>query len=234
MKRWPLLLPPLAVSTSPSRSHHSSSSIVVKSPSRRSLPSSCCRHAVHYRSAAPSITVHLPSRCPSPPIAVVLSVHRRRARAVPRRRGAVAPSLAVEEPSRCPLPSRRCRAVHCRRAPYLAIKEPSAMSTDDSGHSSRPSNLQASCQAGCRVASPHAAASHLPAPLTLIAAIAFRASRPSSWLSRLLDSHAATSHLPAPPPLITPSRPLVMPISGLSSGWLRRSFSSRRRHLSAG
>ena len=37
------------------------------------------------------------------------------------------------------------------------------MSTDDSCHSSRPS--QASRPAGCRVASPHAAASHLPAPL---------------------------------------------------------------------
>ena len=46
-------------------------------------------------------------------------------RAVPHRRGAVAPSLAVKEPS----------AV----APYLIIKEPLAVSTDNSGHSSRPS-----------------------------------------------------------------------------------------------
>jgi hypothetical protein len=52
-------------------------------------------------------------------------------------------------------------------------------------------------------------------------------------LSRLLASHTATSHLPAPPPLIAPSPPLVTPISGLSSGWLRRRLSSRRRHLSA-
>ena len=132
MTRWPLLLPPPAVSTSPSRSRRSSSPIVVKSPSRHSSPSSC-RRAVHRRSAAPSITVHLPSRCPSPPIAVVLSVHRRRARAVPCRRGAVA---------RRPSPSRSRRAIHCCRgavAPYLTIKEPSAVSTDDSGHSSRPS-----------------------------------------------------------------------------------------------
>jgi hypothetical protein len=75
----------------------------------------------------------------------VLSVHRRRAHAVPRRRGSIAPSLAVEEPLRHPLPSR------------------SRVSTDDSGHSSRPS--QASRLDGCRVASPHSAAFHLPAPL---------------------------------------------------------------------
>ena len=117
MTRWPLLLPPPAVLTSPSRSRRSSLSIFVKSPSRRSSPSSC-RRAIHRRSAASSITVHSPSCSPSLPIAVVLTVHRRRARAVPRRRGAVAPSIAieepwlapsiavaVEEPSRCPLPS---------------------------------------------------------------------------------------------------------------------------------
>jgi hypothetical protein len=43
MTCWPLLLPPPAVSTSPSRSRRSSSSIVAKSPSRRSSPSSCRR-----------------------------------------------------------------------------------------------------------------------------------------------------------------------------------------------
>jgi len=156
MTRWPLLLPLPAVSTSPSRLRRSSSSIVTKSPLHHSSPASC-RRAVHRRSAAPSITVHLPSRCPSPPITVVLSVHHCRARAIPCRReavarcpspprsrhavphsrGAVAPSLAVEEPSR----SRR--AVHCHRGAvtpyYLTIKEPSAVWTDDSGHSSRPS-----------------------------------------------------------------------------------------------
>jgi len=144
MTCWPLLLP--------SRSHRSSSSIVVKSPLRHSLPSSCCR-AVYRHSVAPSITVHLPSRCPSPPIAVVLSVHCQSARAVPCRRGAVvhrpspprshrAVPHTIEEPSRRPSPSRSRRAVHCRRgavAPYLTIKELSAVSTDDSGHSSRPS-----------------------------------------------------------------------------------------------
>ena len=81
-------------------------------------------------------------------LAVVLSVHRRRARAVPcrrgaipRRRGAVTPSLTVKEPSRRPSPSRSRRTVHCRRgavAPSLAVKKPSAVSTDDSGYSSRP------------------------------------------------------------------------------------------------
>ena len=43
MTCWPLLLPPPAVSTSPSLSRRSSSSIVAKSPSRRSSPSSCRR-----------------------------------------------------------------------------------------------------------------------------------------------------------------------------------------------
>jgi hypothetical protein len=110
MTRWPLLLPPPAVSTSPSHSLRSSSSIIIKSPSHRSSPSSC-RRAVHRRSAAPSITVKLPSHCPSPPIAVVLSVHRRRARGVPCRGGAItrrpSPSWgAVEELSRRTSPSR--------------------------------------------------------------------------------------------------------------------------------
>ena len=111
MTCWPLLLQPPAVLTSPSHLRRSSSSIIVKSPSRRSSPSSC-RRAVHRRSAAPSsITIHLPSRCPSPPIAVVLSVHRRHARAVPCRRGAVA---------RRPLPSRSRRAIpHHRGAVAL-------------------------------------------------------------------------------------------------------------------
>jgi len=143
MMHWPLLLPPPAVSTSPSRSCHSSSSIVVKSPSRNSSPSSC-RRAVHCHSTALSITVYSPSRCPSPPIAVVLSVHCRRARAVPRRRGAVAPSLTVEEPSRRPSPSRSRRAIHCRRgafAPYLTIKELSAVLTDDFATRLTPTSL---------------------------------------------------------------------------------------------
>ena len=146
MTHWPLLLPPPAVSTLPLRLRRSSLFIVVKSPSHHSLPPSCCRHAVHRRSAAPSITIHLPSRCPSPPIAVVLSVHCRAveepSRAVPHRRGAVTPSLTVEEPLRRPLPSRSRHAVHCRRGavmPYLTIKEPLAVSADDSGHSSHPS-----------------------------------------------------------------------------------------------
>jgi hypothetical protein len=132
--------------------------------SRRPSPSRSRRAVPRRRGAiAPSIAVAIeePSRRPSP---------SRSRRAVPRHRGAVALSIAVaaEEPSRCPSPSRSRCTVHCRRgavAPYLAIKEPSAVSTDDSdfGHSSRPS--QASRPDGCRVASPHAATFHLPAPL---------------------------------------------------------------------
>jgi hypothetical protein len=221
MARWPLLLPPPAMSTSPSRSRRSSSSIVIKSPSRRSLPSSCHR-AVHHRPSplcSRSIAAALP-----PSLAV-----EEPSRSVPCRRGAVAPSLTIEEPSHRVSPSRSHRPVHCCRgavAPSLAVKKPLAVPTDDSGHLSRPPKPLV------RVASHHAAASHLPSPL--IVAIAFRASHPSGWLSRLLASHATISHLPAPPPLIAPSPPLVTPISGLSSGWLRRRLSSRRRHLSAG
>ena len=141
MMRWPLLLPQPAVSTAPLRSRRSSLSIVVKSPSRHSSPSSCCC-ADHRRIAAPSITVHSKSRGPLPPITIVLSVRRRCARAVPRRRGAVAPSLTVQEPLRRPSLLRSRRAVHCRQgavAPYLTVNEVSAMSADDSGHSSCPS-----------------------------------------------------------------------------------------------
>ena len=103
------------------------------------LPS---RSAVVPRPPSP---LYSPSRRPSPPIAVVLSVHRRRARAIPCRRGVITPSLAAEEPLRCPLPSR------------------SRVLTDSSGHSSRPS--QASCPDGCPVSSPHSTDFHLPVPL---------------------------------------------------------------------
>jgi hypothetical protein len=95
------------------------------------LPSSCCRSgAVPHRHAAPSITLNLPSCHPSPHIAVVLSVHRHRARAVPRRRGAVATSIAVKEPLRRPLPllSRSHHAVPRNGGaivPSIAVEEPS-------------------------------------------------------------------------------------------------------------
>jgi len=147
MTHWPLLLSPPAVSTSPSRSRHSSLSIVVKSPLRHSSPSSCHR-AVHRRSAAPSITVHSPSRCQLPHIAVVPPVHRRRARAVPcrqgafarcrtvshhrgavpRRRGAVTSSIAAEEPSRHTSPPRShqpCRLMN----PATRLAPPSLSSS---------------------------------------------------------------------------------------------------------
>ena len=142
MSCWPLPLPPPAVSTSPARSQCSSSSFVVESPSRRPSLSSCCR-AVHRHCAAPSITVKSPSCRPSPPIVVVLLVHRRRplclrrplpsrrCRAISRRRGAIAPSIAVEKPPHCPSLSRSCRTIHCHLGsvtPSLAFKDPSAVS----------------------------------------------------------------------------------------------------------
>jgi len=72
--------------------------------------------------------------------------------------------------------------------PYLAIKEQSAMSTDDSGHSSRPS--QASRTDGCRVSSPHAAAFHLPAPLITA----------SPFVSLICPAGCCVSSLLTPPP----------------------------------
>jgi len=104
------------------------------------------------------------------------------------------------------------------------------VSTEDSGHSSHPS--QASRPAGCRVTSPlHSAAFHLLTPL--IAALPFvpLVCLAGCHVSSFLTPHPATSHLLAPPPLIAPS-PLVTPLSGLLSSWLRRPLSSRRRHIS--
>ena len=154
MTRWPLLLPPPAVSTSPSRLRRSSLSIVVKSPSRRSSPSSC-RRAVYRRSAEPSITDHSPLRCPSPPvcsqsIAAALALSHaveELSRAVPRHQGAVAlsltiedaPSLAVKEPVRRLSPSRsRCAAPRRQGAvtPCIAVEEPSRRTS--SSRSRRP------------------------------------------------------------------------------------------------
>ena len=176
MTRWPLLLPPSAVLTSPLRSRRSSSSIVVKSPSRHSSPSSCCR-AVHRRSAcrpSPSIR-HRAVHCHLSPLCSLSRSHH-------------ALSLAVEEPSCRPSPSRSCRAAPRRRgaiAPSIAIEEPSCRTSPSRSHcpcrlttpATRLAPQASRRPAGCRVASPHAAVSHLPAPL--IAAIAFRASCPS-------------------------------------------------------
>jgi hypothetical protein len=94
--------------------------------------------------------------------------------------------------------------------------------TDNSGHSSCPSKPLV------RLVPPPSICRRLslrPSPFVPLV-------RPADC--PVLASHAATSHLPAPPPLIAPSPPLVTPISGLSSGWLRRRLSSRRRHLSTG
>jgi hypothetical protein len=119
MTRWPLLLPPPAVSTSPSRLRRSLSFIVVKSPSRRSSPSSC-RRAVHHRPFTIALSIAAHRRCalsPSPPLL------RRPLPSRSRR----APSLAIEEPSRRPSTSRSRRVVPRRlgaAASSLAVKEP--------------------------------------------------------------------------------------------------------------
>ena len=116
----------------------------------------------------PSLSVKLPSRSCRPS---------------PSRRGlhhplfAITPSIAAHRRfalgpsppcSRRPLPSRSHHAVPPLRGAVAPLPSrshwvPSAVSTNDSGHSSRPS--QASRPDGCRVASPHSAAFHLPVPL---------------------------------------------------------------------
>ena len=98
------------------------------------------------------------------------------------------------------------------------------MLTDDSGHSSRPSQVVVALPL---LTLPPPICRRLSLQHRLLCLLSVRR------VARLLASHAATSHLPAPPPLITPL-PLVTPLSGLSSGWLRRRLSSHRRHLSAG
>jgi hypothetical protein len=93
MPCWPLLLPPPAVSTStstlPSRSRGSSPSVVVESPL-------CYGRAFPRHHAAPSITLNLPSRRPSPLCSWSIAA-------------ALVPCLAVEEPSRRTSPSRSRR-----------------------------------------------------------------------------------------------------------------------------
>ena len=104
MPRWPFALiagcVDIAIALAPS-----SSSIIVESPSRRPLPSSCHR-AIHRRCATSSISVNSSSCHPSPPICC---------------------ALGLSPPhSRCPLPSRSRHAVHCRRGAValpLAIEE---------------------------------------------------------------------------------------------------------------
>jgi hypothetical protein len=99
----------------------------------------------------------------------------------------------------------------------------SSVSAVRSGYLSRPS--QASRPDGCRVASPHSAAFHLPVPL--IAASPFvPLVRPAGCrVSSLLTPPPPICRLSAPPPLIAPS-PLIAPLSGLSSSWLRHRLSS--------
>ena len=179
-----------ALSPSPLRLRHPS-----PTRSRRAVPR-------HQGAVVPSIAVAVkePSHHPSP---------SRSRCAIPRRRGAITSSIsvAVKEPLHRPSPSRSHCTVHCCRGvvvPFLTIKEPLAVSTDDSGHSSRPS--QASCPDGCHVASPHAAAFHLPAPL--IVALPF-----------LPLVHPAGCHVSS---LLTPPPPICW---RLRLSWRRRLLS---------
>ncbi len=162
------------------------------------LSSSLCSQSIAVE-LAPSLTAEEPSRHPSPP---------RSRRAIPRRRGAIMLSMAIKELSRRPLPLRSSCAIYCRRGavtPSLAVTEPSAVLTGcpHSGESRHQHSSLATPLPGllygwlshclssrCRL--PSAGASHCNIP--------FHASRPTSWLSHILDSHAATSHLLVPLP----------------------------------
>ncbi len=103
---------------SPSRSRPSLSIRLLLSSRRRSVH--CCpsllsrRRAVHRRRTTPSITIKSPLRHPLLSIAVAITVHQRRTRAIPRhpssprsphafhhRQVAIAPSITVH---RCPSP----------------------------------------------------------------------------------------------------------------------------------
>jgi len=250
MPCWPLLLPPPAVPTVPSRpsslSRHCTvprcQVAVAVTPSLAVVPRhpspSICHRAVHRRpSPLCSLSIAgalMPSLTNEEPSIRPLLSRSHRAVHCRRCRGAIAPSLPVEEPSRRPSPSRSRCAVHCRRgavAPYLAIKEPSAVSkflltTPSTRHAPTRPLVQ------MVVALPL-----LTPPLSICRRLSLRHRLlclcPSGWLSRLLASHAATSHLPAPPPLIAQS-PLDTPLSGLSSSWfLMHRLSSRRHHISA-
>jgi len=155
------------------------------------------------------------SRCPSP---------SRSRRTIHCHRGAVVLSLAIKELSRRPLPLRSRRAIPRRHGAIGRVDGPPSQWPESS-----PTFVTRHVPPRPRLRLvrrlPSASASHC--------GIAFRASHPSGWLSRLLASHAATSHLPVPPPLITLS-PLITPLLGLLSGWLRHHLSSRHRHQSAG
>ena len=159
------------------------------------------------RRPLPSRSRHTPSVAVNEP-SRHLSPSRSRC-AVPCRQGAVTPFIAVEEPSRCTSPSRSRRP--CRLTTPATRLAPPSLS---SGWLSRCLSSR------CRL--PSAGASHCGHRLSCLSSV------------RPIVPSPCFSHLPAPPPLIAPSPPLVMPISGLSSGWLRPRLSSRRRHLSAG
>ena len=141
--RWRLSLPSPAAPTSPSCSRRSSSSIAIKLPSQRPLPSSC-RRIVHHRQVAiaPSIVIH--HRCarglyPSRSCRSSSSIPVESPSSIPLPSIAVE-SIAVEWPSRRPSPS-SCRrvvhhrqvtiAVHCRQSvhccPTVAVTPSNAI-----------------------------------------------------------------------------------------------------------
>jgi hypothetical protein len=86
-------------------------------------------------------------------------------------------------------------------------------------HLSRPS--QASRPAGCHIASPHAAVSHLLAPLIV--------PLPLVPLVRLIVTAGCVNGLPLQCQSCHQHLSLVTPLPGLSSGWLSRCLFSRRR-----
>jgi hypothetical protein len=186
-----LSLPPLAVSTTPSeRSRRSSSSILVEcrvtiAPSLAVKLLSC--RALHHCQVAIVSSIAANRLCALGPS---LSRLRRPSPSRSRHavhclcRGAAVPSIAIKEPSRCPSPSRIRRS--SRRAALTL-----AGVVTNIRHSSRPS--QASCPAGCCVASPHASRRRLPSAGASHCGIASCASRPADC--------RVSSLLTPPPPI---------------------------------
>ena len=201
-------------------------SLAIEFLLRRPLPS---RRPVHHRPVAIVLSIAFHCRCalgrPSPSSSRP-PLPSRSHRAVPRHREAVTASLAIEELSHRPLPSRSCRAVPRHHGAIGRVDRPPSQWPESSPTSvtrHTPPGLASGWLSRCLSSCcrlPSAGASHC--------GIAFRAFCPSGWLSRFLASHAATSHLSAPPPLIAPS-PLVTPLLGLSSGWLRRIIENSQR-----
>ena len=252
MPRWRLSLPPPAAPISPSRLHRSSSPIAVNSPSRGPLMSSCSR-AVHHH-PSPSITVHRHAvHHRQVAIAPSLSVHHHCNRSPSTSRSrCLSPYITITEPSRHPSPPRSRRAIHCcRAAPSLTVEEPSIAVNPSTAFKSplhRPLLSIAVQSPSCRTLPSHHAVHHRQVAIAPSFAVHRRCNHSPSVLH---SRHPSPSIAAEKPPRLpspssrhrvvhrcpSPSITFVIAVHHhrcLSSGWLLRFLSSRRRLLSTG